>query len=676
MVATTSSTIGYCEPPDTSTLELAQVARNDAGIIVIGAGPVGMRFTHDLLARKPQLAVHLFGDEACKPYNRIQLSALLAGEINRDDIDLPLPALGNHPNFQFTSAAIVEIDRERKTVTDASGTRFHYHKLVLATGARAHIPNIPGIERQGVFSFRSLKDTESLYARILRSRHIVVVGGGLLGLEAAKGLLKFNTSVTVVQQSSRLMNRQLDEQAAALLEAEVRALGIDVITHSGVRSVEGFEHVTGVITRDGETIHCDTVLFCTGITPNLELARKARIPVGTGILVNDQMRTSDPDIFAIGECCEHLGVTYGLVNPGYEQAAVTAEIIANEPQENLPCYLGSMAISHLKVVGTSVCSLGEISELPSRPFQKELQYFDKPSGAYRKLVLLRGKIIGAVAIGNWPESRRVQEAYQNARKIRFWHLLRFYLTGTLWGKGGDDIGNWPSGTIICQCNNISYGALSSAIANNCSTLPELQDRTRAGTVCGSCKPLLQQLLGVAGMERESGATTLTAGALLAIALVALLAFWPEAKVADSVQQQGWFEGIWNDKFWKQVTGFTLLALTAIGSLMSLRKRLSWRWMGKFSGWRLVHVLLGVLCCITLVLHSGFHLGSNLNQLLIVNFLAVLLMGAFTSGAIGLGHKLRTGAAQDARKSMQWVHIIVSWPLPVLLALHILTVYYY
>ncbi|PHQ55658.1 MAG: hypothetical protein COA29_04865, partial [Porticoccus sp.] len=311
MVATTSSTIGYCEPPDTSTLELAQVARNDAGIIVIGAGPVGMRFTHDLLARKPQLAVHLFGDEACKPYNRIQLSALLAGEINRDDIDLPLPALGNHPNFQFTSSAIVEIDRERKTVTDSSGTRFHYHKLVLATGARAHIPNIPGIERQGVFSFRSLKDTESLYARILRSRHIVVVGGGLLGLEAAKGLLKFNTSVTVVQQSSRLMNRQLDEQAAALLEAEVRALGIDVITHSGVRSVEGFEHVTGVITRDGETIHCDTVLFCTGITPNLELARKARIPVDTGILVNDQMRTSDPDIFAIGECCEHLGVTYG-----------------------------------------------------------------------------------------------------------------------------------------------------------------------------------------------------------------------------------------------------------------------------------------------------------------------------------------------------------------------------
>ena len=178
------------------------------------------------------------------------------------------------------------------------------------------------------------------------------------------------------------------------------------------------------------------------------------------------------------------------------------------------------------------------------------------------------------------------------------------------------------------------------------------------------------------MERESGATTLTAGALLAIALVALLAFCPEAKVADSVQQQGWFEGIWNDKFWKQVTGFTLLGLTAIGLLMSLRKRLSWRWMGKFSGWRLVHASLGVLCCITLVFHSGFHLGSNLNQLLIVNFLAVLLMGAFTSGAIGLGHKLRTGAAQGTRKSMQWLHIIVSWPLPVLLAVHILTVYYY
>jgi len=658
-------------------------------VIVIGSGPVGIRFIEELLRHCPDSEIILFGNESCKPYNRVQLSALLAGEISRDSIDLPLPDQNQYKHFSFIPIAITNIDRTNKTVTDARGTNYLYDRLVIATGAKAHRPNIYGVDLQGVYSFRSLKDTESLYARILRSRHIVVVGGGLLGLEAAKGLLKYNTQVTVVQQGPRLMNRQLDDQAADLLEQKVRSLGIEVITDSGVRSIQGFESVNGVVTRNGENISCDTVLFCAGITPNINLARDARIKVGNGIVVNDQLQTSDKDIYAIGECCEHQGKTYGLVNPGYEQASIAAAVITNSDKKigvnsttltegySQPQYQGSLSVSHLKVVGMPVCSLGEVCDLPYRPFQKEIRYRHKSSGKYRKLVVHRGKIIGSVAIGEWPEARRIQEAYQNQRPVRFWQLLRFRFTGKLWGGETNNIQTWPANTIVCQCNQVSCGQLTKAVETGCKTMLELQECTKAGTVCGSCKPLIQQLVSNdEPAEKETGSSPLIIGGSLAMILVAILALWPEAQVSTSVQQTGWFEALWNDKFWKQTTGFSLLGMTVVGLLMSLRKRLSWAWMGKFSHWRVVHTILGVMCCGALILHSGFHLGENLNRLLMLNFLAILLMGALSSGVIGISHKLPLVSATTSRKYTQWLHIIVSWPLPVLLAFHILSVYYF
>lgn len=655
-------------------------------VIVIGSGPVGIRFIEELLRHCPDSKIILFGDESCKPYNRVQLSALLAGEISRDAIDLPLPNQNQYKHFSFIPIAITNIDRANKTVTDATGTNHLYDHLVIATGAKAHRPNIYGVELQGVFSFRSLKDTESLYARILRSRHIVVVGGGLLGLEAAKGLLKYNTQVTVVQQGPRLMNRQLDYEAADLLEKEVRSLGINVVTNSGVRSIHGLESVSGVVTRNGKKISCDTVLFCAGITPNINIARDARLKISTGIVVNDQLQTSDSSIYAIGECCEHKGNTYGLVNPGYEQAAIAAANIAATPSQatliateknTQPRYQGSLSISHLKVVGTAVSSLGEVSDLPYRPFQKEIRYRHKKFGEYRKLVVHKGKIIGAVAIGEWPEARRVQEAYQNERPIKFWQRLRFRFTGKLWGGQTNNIQTWPDNTIVCQCNQVSYGQLSEAVLTGCKTISALQECTKAGTVCGSCKPLMQQLVCTEEpAEKETGASPLMIGACLALILISVIALWPEAQVSNSVQQSSWFEALWNDKFWKQTTGFTLLGMTAVGLLMSLRKRLAWAWMGNFSHWRIAHTLLGLMCCIGLILHSGFHLGENLNKLLMLNFLAILLMGALSSGVIGISHKLSLVSATTSRKYTQWLHIIVSWPLPVLLTFHILSVYYF
>ncbi len=654
-------------------------------VVVIGSGPVGMRFVKELLKKHPLAHIQLYGNEPFQPYNRVQLSALLAGEVTRDDIDLSLPDADTHPNFKYIIATVKQVDTENKFITDGNGELTPFDKLVFATGARAHVPNIPGVDQTGVYTFRNLKDTEFLYTRVTSARHVVVVGGGLLGLEAARALSRLNTQVTLVQQASRLMNRQLDETAAAMLQQQVEALGIRVITSSGVRSIHsakevvpGRSSVTGVTTYAGEAIECDTVVLCAGIKPNTELARESKIKVANGIVVNDDLQTSDDAVYAIGECCEHHGETYGLVNPGLEQAAIAADVVSGGNAK----YLGSLTVSRLKVVGQKVYSMGEVADLARRPFQTEVVFEDKKQGTYRKCVFLRGKLIGALAFGEWPELNRVQEAFKQGRTFFPWQLLVFRLTGRLWlNAQSEDVTQWPIETVVCQCNNITQGELTHQLSLGCASVAELSNTTGAGTVCGSCKPLLSQLVeqhsgNVAAREKESGWASVLVGSVMAILLAILLIFQPEAQVSDSVQTQGWFEHIWNDGFWKQVTGFSLLGLTLIGLLMSLRKRVGWAWMGKFSHWRTVHTVLGMSCVALLIFHTGFHLGTNLNQLLMINFLAVIVLGAGAGAVVALSHKLSASSSMMVRKTWTWLHILVTWPLPALLATHILSVYFF
>jgi nitrite reductase (NADH) large subunit len=216
-------------------------------IVVIGAGPAGIRFAEELSQINPDVEIHIFSNEPYRPYNRVQLSAFLAGDIEREDLDIELPNLST--NISFEIAAIHHIERENKRIIDMNGNSYSYDKLVIATGARARTPNIPGAEMPGVYSFRNLKDAEHLYARVLRARHIVIAGGGLLGCEAAKALRRYNTDVTLVQQDDRLMNLQLDDTAAEQLKQNLEGLGVRVITNDGVRVVHGDSSVTGVDIR-------------------------------------------------------------------------------------------------------------------------------------------------------------------------------------------------------------------------------------------------------------------------------------------------------------------------------------------------------------------------------------------------------------------------------------------
>lgn len=673
---------------------------------IVGSGPVGVRLANELLKRHPEASVHLFGNEPCQPYNRVQLSAVLAGDVKREDIYLDLPDIERHPNFTFTISMITGIDPARKTVTDAGGAVHEFDVLVLATGARAHVPSIKGVNQKGVYTFRTLKDAESLYARLASARHAVVVGGGLLGIEAAKGLSRLNTRVTLVQQGPRLMNRQLDEEASALLQAEVEANGIRVIVNAGVREVRGENRVSSILTNAGEEVACDTVLLCAGITPNVELARDAGLVVRKGIVVDDQLLTSAADIYAVGECCEHRGKTYGVVNPGYDQAAVAAAVIAGEEAR----YISTLVVSRLKGIGEAICSIGEMVELKDRLFQRAYVYRNADRGIYRKLIFYRQRLLGVISIGDWPELSRVQEAFTAQRRVGLLQLRRFRRSGCLWSKQNETrISQWPATAVICQCNNVTQGELQACLSrqyentdrradestgvngaraggqvrvfSSSVALEQLQSDTGAATVCGSCKPLLVSLISeqtatpMAAIT-ERGWRTLLIASVAAFVMAAALMGLPEAETADSVQTQGWFESIWNDKLWKQVTGFTLLAMMAVSLLMSLRKRFNFSWMGGLSAWRLGHAVLGLVCAVALVLHTGLHLGVNLNFLLMLDFLLVLTVGALTGLAVALSHRLSPLRARQLRLTFNRLHIVVSWPLPALLLSHIVSVYYF
>ena len=649
--------------------------------IVIGAGPVGVRFVSELLERIPNAHVLLIGNEDNLPYNRVLLTALLAGEITYNDINLDLPDVTRFGSFKNICTTITAVDVVNKSVTDSEQNSYPYDHLVFATGARPFVPQIEGVDQSGVFTFRSLKDTEQLLARTSRARHVCVMGGGLLGLEAAKAMLRNNTEVTVIQQGERLLNRQLDDKAAAILKGKIEALGITVITQTGVREIRGNGRVESVFTRDKQLIECDTVVLCTGISPNIELARNARINVRNGILVDEQLSTSVPDVYAVGECCEFEGVTYGLVSPGYEQAAVLADILSRGSSR----YLGSLEVSRLKVVGEAVVSMGEVTDLNYQPHQKELIYKNKD--IYRKLVLRKGFIKGAVALAEWPQVKRIQESFQQGRKIPLWRQILFKLTGNLWfSEESSHIKSWDDSAIVCQCNSINKGELNACLnqfsETNCSLeVSALSNKTGAGLVCGSCKPLLTQLVESASgveqsAEKETAWIPTAIASVLAILMAIIISSLPAIAVSQSVQTSAPLEFLWNDKYWKQVTGFTLLGMSIVGLVLSLRKRIKKIEFGQFAYWRFVHVFLGVACTMTLILHTGMHFGENLNQMLMINFILVLLLGGMAGAVLSMSHKLSPPRSMSVRRFFSWCHILVTWPLPVLLGIHILTVYYY
>ena len=441
-------------------VDLTEQYRVPAGepVVVVGGGPSGLRAAQELL--RHGLPVVLLNAERWRPYNRIKLTPFLAGEVQIGLVYQSNVFPENAPITQYNGHRVVRIDRAAKTVENQFGRAWRYSHLVLCLGSRAHIPPIPGRELPGVFSFRNFDDVEQLVARSVRSRCTVVIGGGLLGLEAARGMALRNIKTVVIEHENRLMARQIDSGAGEVLAEKIRAMGLEVRTGCSVKTIAGTGRVESIVLSTGETIACDTAIICTGIRSNIELARDAGIAVGHGITVNDAMQTSDPSIYAVGECAEHDGHVYGLVSPGLDQAAVAAARIAGIAAD----YRGSVPTTKLKVVGTDVFSMGDIEQLDQRTDVSTLVWQDAAAGSYRRLVLRRGRLVGAFGVGGWPEVSRIQQAVRDRSAIWPWQMWRFSRTGLLFGAAQpSSVAAWPAAATVCNCTGVTRGRLGESI---------------------------------------------------------------------------------------------------------------------------------------------------------------------------------------------------------------------
>lgn len=643
-------------------------------IVVIGGGPVGARAATKLAADAKGLDVTLLTTEAYEPYNRVKLTPLLAGDVQFGEITTPDLARAK-PNLTLrTGLPVTAIDRAAKLAKTADGQVWPYDKLIIATGSRANVPGIPGRDLSGVFTFRSAADASALMARSISARNVVVIGGGLLGLEAARGMQRRQVNVTVIEHENRIMPRQLDTEAGALLRQEIEALRVAVKTGIGVKTIEGTDRVTGIALMDGSEVACDTVIICTGVRANTDLARDTKIPFHRAIVVDDEMRTADPDIFAIGECAEHQGVVQGLVGPGFEQADVAVAQILGQTKT----YQRAVPATKLKVIGAEVFSAGEIEQLEVAP--KTRSQIWRAGNQYRRIFIQQGKLVGAIAVGGWPQASRVQSAIQQGATVYPWMVFRFLRTGFLWPDGEEDVADMADAATVCNCTGVTCGRLRDAFAAGANTPQALGEATGAGNVCGSCQPMLEELVNAGGppkpvrLFRAILAVSALAGLVALILALAPRIPFPQSFDADSLRM--W---LWQDNIVRQWSGFILLGLTVTAMLIGLRKRMRFMdRLGPYDGWRLIHLGIGALAGIGLVAHTGLRAGSNLNLMLFICFALTLILGALAGLATGGDHGLRARRIGTARKPARqiptWLHILAIWPLPVLILAHVLASY--
>lgn len=364
-------------------------------LVVVGNGMAAARFVEEMAKRSlGRYAIAVIGDEPRLAYNRVLLSSVLAGEATSQEIELKSAAWWRDRGVTVTyGCAATKIDPAQRTIQLANGLSVAYSKLVLATGSVPLRLNVPGAELPGVHTFRDSRDVDCLLKLADAKTRVVVIGGGLLGLEAAYGLAKAGAKVTLVHLMDRLMERQLDAPAGALLRQLVERKGIEIVLGANTQRVFGDDRVKGIELTDGRTIDADAVIFAAGIRPNIQLAKDAGVPTNRGILVDDQLCTGTDSIYALGECAEHRGVCYGLVEPAYEQARALADHLAGRPAQ----YTGSVVSTNLKVSGVSVFSAGEFL---AEEGSETIVFNDARRGTYKKLVVADGLLTGAVLVGD------------------------------------------------------------------------------------------------------------------------------------------------------------------------------------------------------------------------------------------------------------------------------------
>ena len=465
-------------------------------LVVIGNGMAPGRMLEHLLEKAPDaFDVTIFNAEPRVNYDRIMLSPVLSGEKSFDEIIIHGDGWYiEHGIMLYKGHKIVEIDRAAKTVRSEHGEMVSYDKLVIAIGSLPYIIPVPGNDLAGVLTYRDLDDVQAMMLVAKSCGNAVVIGGGLLGLEAAAGLMEQGMTVTVVHLMPTLMERQLDPAAGYLLQRELERRGIRVITKANTKAILGDRQVTAVQLEDGSNIPADLVVMAVGITPNTRLAKTAGLDVDRGIVVNERMQTSDPDILALGECAEVGGACYGLVAPLYQMADVAAAHLAGETGV---AFVDTSTATRLKVTGVDLYSAGEFAEGGDR---EEIVLRDAASGVYKRLVLKDNRIIGAVLYGETTDGPWFFDLLKSGADIS--EMRETLIFGQAYQGGAPldpmaAVAALPDDAEICGCNGVCKGKISGAITElGLTSLNDVRAHTKASASCGSCTGLVEQLLHI------------------------------------------------------------------------------------------------------------------------------------------------------------------------------------
>ncbi|MEU4226071.1 FAD-dependent oxidoreductase [Nonomuraea sp. NPDC026600] len=452
-------------------------------LVVVGNGMAGSRLVGEVRARDPHLSITVFGAETWQPYNRVLLSNVLAGSSGPDQVRLLDPSwYATHDVEAVFGGEVVSIDRSAQTVNTADGRSTPYDMLVLATGSQAVVPPVPGAEL--AIPFRTLDDCHRILEAAERAGRAVVVGGGLLGIEAARGLAGRGLPVTLLHLADHLMERQLDAEAGLVLGETLTGLGVDIRT--GVSAEAILEE--GVRLANGELVEGDLVVLACGVRPVTGLAKESGLSVRRGIVVDDEMRTEDPAVFAIGECAEHDGTVYGLVAPAWEQAAVAAEVITG----GKALYRGSRLVTRLKARSVELAAMGE-TQL-TEEHAEVVRFTHRARGTYRKLVIRDGRLVGAILLGDTDAVGTLTQLFDRGGPLpgdRAGLLFPGLATVTV----ADSPVLMPDAAKVCQCNNVTKGQIRACWEAGARDVAAVASATRATTGCGTCRDAVEGIVG-------------------------------------------------------------------------------------------------------------------------------------------------------------------------------------
>ena len=650
---------------------------NDDPIVIVGGGMASHRMCKSLSVLGYQTSdIKIYSEESLLPYDRANLSKCFSNDKTK-------PNLLSNDNWYkqkginvHLATKVLLIEPNRRLLKLDSDQTVQYSKLVLALGANPSSQLISGADLQNVFTYRNWVDLQKIKAVCSEGTKVAIVGGGLLGLEAADAIYNITSDVTVFEMANTLLCRNLNEEAGFEVSKALNSRGIKVVLKAQLKNIFRRQEQLNLVFNNREEFQADVVILAIGHRPADELAKQSGIAVSPkgGILVDHHLRTSHKDIYALGDCISLKHKNFGFVQPTYQQADTLASIFCGSEKKYEP----KGRFIRLNVSGMEISAYGD-----NLGNAEHLTYQNK--SVYRSLVIHRGVLIGSTTIGEWANATALRIAVEENVKIPNRHKKIFDNTGEL--KLLDEFGeavHWPKDSIICNCYHITCETIRKAITNGHGSLTKIENLCGAGSKCGSCR---LQLLGLIHSNAENRTkeknSFLTSGNIFKYlaftSLLLCILYWAPWQVGTPITVESpkfRISKLWTDSVIKQITGFTTAGISLFSLLYSLRKRLSWFRLGNVSMWKTLHVFLGCLTLIVLFLHTGLSWGYNLNFLLTLNFILLNTLGALAAFNYSAKLTSHTLIQNSLRFWIIRLHILFFWPYPVLLGIHIYKVYQY